>query len=290
MRNVTHTDLTIITGIIALIFAAVVLLQIPARPQAWLYLAVRKATVAKIDFETRHLVERETAHFIIKYEPADSGMVDMVAEAAEAAYEPVTSVLGQLPGQKTIIVMYHNKAELRKAFGWSGDQSAMGVYWGGVIQLLSPQAWMKNGDSVEEFIHSGPMVHEFTHLVFDHMTNGNYPRWFTEGLAQYVEYKVNNYEWITVNNRLDKALFTMQELDDNFDDLPNQALAYRQSLAAVRYIAEVHGEEKLNKVISELKAGRSMEKAIKNSLDMDYASYDQAWREWAKNNMKNYGE
>ncbi|MDD4601217.1 hypothetical protein SDC9_03993 [bioreactor metagenome] len=288
MRSVTHTEMTMIAGFLALIFAAVVLLQIPARSQEWLYPLVRKATVAKIDYETRQLAVRETDHFIIKFEPTDADMVDMVATAAEESYKPVTAALGHVPDRKTMIIMYPNRTELRKAFGWSGDQNAMGVYWGGVIQLLSPHAWMKEGDSVEEFIHSGPMVHEFTHLVFDYMTNGNYSRWFTEGLAQYVEYKANKYEWITANNRFDLELFTMQELDDDFDNLPNQALAYRQSLAAVRYIAEVHGEDKLGQVIQELKAGRSMDRAISNSLGMDYTAYDKAWREWAVDNMKNF--
>ncbi|NLP41341.1 MAG: hypothetical protein GX348_03950 [Veillonellaceae bacterium] len=288
MRSVTHTEITLITGIMVLICAAVVLLQIPARSQAFLYPLVRKATVAKINYETRGLMTRETDHFIIKYNPVDIDVVDMVAEAAEAAYQPVTSALGYNPAPKTIVVMYHNKAELRKAFGWSGDQSAMGVYWGGVIQLLSPHEWMKQGDTVAEFIHSGPMVHEFSHLVFDHVTNGNYPRWFTEGLAQYVEYKVNNYEWITANNRLDGQLFTMEQLDGEFDELTNQALAYRQSLAAIRYIAEVHGEDNLHQVINELKAGRKIDKAIKNSLGLDYQAFDKAWREWAVRNMKNY--
>lgn len=288
MRNVTHTDMTVITAIIGLIFAVMFLLQIPVRPQALLYPLVRKATIAKIDYETRGLAERETAHFVIKYSPADAESIDMVAEAAEQSYVPVTEALGYETKEKTIIVMYHDKAELRKAFGWSGDQSAMGVYWGGVIQLLSPTAWMKSGDSTAEFIHSGPMVHEFTHLVFDNMTNGNYPRWYTEGLAQYVEYRVNNYEWITADNRLDSKLYTMQELNDNFDELPNQALAYRQSLAAIRYISEVHGYDKLRQVNSLLKAGKSIDKAISESLGMDYASYDQAWRTWAVQNMKNY--
>ena len=288
MRNVTHTDMTVVSAVIGLIFIVMFFLQIPARPQAWLYPVVRKATMAKIDYETRGLAERETAHFVIKYSPADAESIDMVAEAAEQSYTPVTKALGYETREKTIVVMYHDKAELRKAFGWSGDQSAMGVYWGGVIQLLSPNAWMKKGDSTEEFIHSGPMVHEFTHLVFDHMTNGNYPRWFTEGLAQYVEYRVNNYEWVTAENRFDRKLYTMQELDDSFDDLPNQALAYRQSLAAIRYISEVHGEGKLQQVISLLREGKGIDKAISQSLGMDYASFDQAWRAWGIQNMKNY--
>ena len=160
----------------------------------------------------------------------------------------------------------------------------MGVYWGGVIQILSPRAWLQEADS-EEFIHYGPMVHEFTHLVLDYMTAGNYPRWFTEGLAQYAEYRINHYEWQTVSNSLSGKLYTMAELNGDFDSLPDQSLAYRESLAAVRYIAEVHGETKLQQVIGVLRAGRSMDQAIAEILALDGGAYEVAWRNWAVAHM-----
>ncbi len=290
MRAVTHTDITLVTGLVGLMIAVMLFLHIPARPQALLYPIVWQAAKAKINYETRELAITETEHFTIKYSPADADMVPMVAEAAEDAYVPVITAMGSAPKGKTLIVIYHDKAELRKAFGWSGDESAMGAYWGGAIQLLSPHAWMKDGQSTKDFIHSGPMVHEFTHLVFDYMTNGNYPRWFTEGLAQYVEYKVNHYEWITPDNKLDRKLYTTEELEQDFDHLPNQSLAYRESLAAVRYIAEVHGENTLQQVISALQSGQQLDKAITKATGMNYDDFDKAWRAWAITNMKNYPE
>jgi len=288
MKPVVHGDLGLVTGLLAVFIAVLLFVQIPARPQMWLYPLVRQGAQAKLNYETRHMAEYQTDHFIIKYTPADAGMVQMVAQAAEQAYNPVINELGFTPKGKTLILVYPDKAELRKAFGWSGNESAMGVYWGGVIQLLSPRVWLKDGDSVAEFIQQGPMVHEFTHLVFDHVTSGNYPRWFTEGLAQYVEYQVNGYEWMAPTNNLNQTLYTMDQLDNDFDDLDNQSLAYRQSLAAVRYIAEVHGDDKLKQVISSLKAGLSIDKAIKQATGMSYAEYDAAWRGWAAANMKNY--
>lgn len=286
MRMITHNDAVAMTGLIAIAFVVMLFLHLPARPQMWLYPLVRQAAKTKVEFETRHLAVEETEHFIIRYSPLDADVVPMVAKAAEEAYRPVTGTMGYVPQGKTMVVIYHDKAELRQAFGWSGDESAMGVYWGGVIQLLSPHVWMKDSPSVEEFIHSGPMVHEYTHLVFDYLTNGNYPRWFTEGIAQYVEYKVNHYEWLTTDNTWGRPLYSMTEMERSFDDLPNQPLAYRESFAAVRYIAEVHGDDKLHRVISSLQAGQSMEQAIHSSLGMDELAYETAWRSWAVQNMK----
>jgi len=258
-----------------------------ARVSMWVYPVVRSFAQARINFETRDMLAYETPHFIVKYTPADAGIVHMVAKAAEAAYNPVTAAVGLRPSGKTLVVIYPDKSEMRKAFGWSGDESAMGAYWGGVVEVLSPRVWLKEGQGTAEFIRSGPMVHEFTHLVFDHLTRGNYPRWFTEGLAQYVEYRTTGYEWISSTNSLKKSpLYTMEELDTSFDSLPNQALAYRESLAAVRYIAEVYGEAKLHAVFAGLAAGRPMDQAIKAALGIDYQDFAAAWPIWAASHMK----
>ena len=285
MRNVIVQNTSVITIVIGLLLIVMLLSGMLTRPQMWLYPVVRQAVQLKVDYETRHMIVYETEHFRIKYTQVDADMLGLIAEASEAAYLPVTRALGYAPRSKTLILVQPNRNELRKAFGWSGNESAMGVYWGGVIQLLSPHIWLNSGDSVQEFIHSGPMVHEYTHLVFDHMTNGNYPRWFTEGLAQYVEFRVNQYEWQTSSNRLDGKLYTMAELDKNFDELPNQSLAYRQSLAAVRFIAEVYGEDALTKVIASLQAGQSMEQAIQKNVGLTAVTFEQDWQQWAIQNM-----
>jgi hypothetical protein len=281
MRRVVVGDNVALLAVLGLACILLLAFVAPSRTRLWIYPLVRQAVQIKVNYETRDMAAYETEHFIIKYTPTDADTVSMIGQAAEAAYQPVTEALQYAPPGKTLILIHPNKNELRQAFGWSGNESAMGVYWGGTIQLLSPHAWLNGGESVEEFIHSGPMVHEYTHLVFDYITNGNYPRWFTEGLAQYVEYRVNHYEWITADNKLDSKMYTMVQLDQQFDELPNQALAYRESLAAVRYIAEVYGEDKLLEVIKDLKSGDSLEKAIEKSVGLNYAAFERAWQQWA---------
>lgn len=281
MRKVAMGEtgtLIVAIGLISILLLAFIM---PSRTRLWLYPLMRQAVQIKVNYQTSYMATYETEHFIVKYTPVDADLVSMIGQAAEAAYQPVVGTLQYTPPGKTLILVHPSKSELRQAFGWSGNESAMGVYWGGTIQLLSPHVWLNDGASVEEFIHSGPMVHEYTHLVFDYITNGNYPRWFTEGLAQYVEYRVNHYEWITTGNTLDGKMYTMLELDEQFDELPNQSLAYRQSLAAVRYIAEVYGEDKLLGVVTSLKTGNSLEKAISKNLGLDYTAFESSWQQWA---------
>ena len=270
-----------------LLLLAVATALLPLRPpRMWLYPLVRDAAHARMDWQTRHMAVFETEHFIIKYTAHDSANVAMIAQAAEAAYEPVRAVLGDVPAGKSLLLVYPDRTAMNKVFGWSGAQSAMGVYWGGVIQVLTPRSWLKAGESTPEFIKTGPMVHEFTHLAFDYMTNGNYSRWFTEGLAQYVEYKTNGYEWLTVTNRHPGRYYTQGELDGDFDSLADQSLAYRSALAAVRYIVAVRGETGLQDIIGRLRQGRSVPGAIEDVLGIDYGGYETAWRKWAAESMQ----
>lgn len=284
MRKMTVAETTVL---VSLLLAALFFVQVPVKPQMWFYPLARQVFQAKMNYETRDMMKYETEHFVVKYTQADAGVVQMVANAAEEAYRPVTSILGYAPKDKGVLVIYPDKRQLNQVFGWSSAESAMGVYYGGVIQVLSPRGWLKEAGSTQEFIQTGPVLHEYTHLVFDYMTNGNYSRWFTEGLAQYLEYKVNDYEWLTKNNMLNGKLYTMTEMENNFDGLDNKSLAYRQSLAAIRYIGDVHGDEKLRSIIGDLTQGMSLEKAISSNLKMSYADYDQAWRIWAAGNMNN---
>lgn len=270
---------------VAVIAAAAIFFLAPLRFSMLIYPLARQAAQSKMNYDTRHYAQLESEHFIVRFKDNDRQMAQMAADAAERAYQPVTGLLGRTMQGKTLIVMYPDRSELRKAFGWSGDESAMGVYWGGVIQILSPRDWMKDKLSTDEFIRSGPMVHEFTHLVFDHMTRGNYSRWFTEGLAQYVEYKVNGYEWLTAVNSLQGRLYSLEELRDDFDDMPNQSLAYREAFAAVRYIAEVHGEAALQQVVQALSAGKSESQAIQQVLGVSMPEFELKWQQWAVNNM-----
>jgi hypothetical protein len=216
------------------------------------------------EWQTRDWLVAESEHFRLKYRPQDAGIVTVVLEAAEEAYQPATEIFEYRPRGKTLILIYPDRQSLARQFGWAADESAMGVYWAGVVRILSPLDWLEPGNSlVSTFKAQGPMIHEFTHLIVDELARGNYPRWLTEGIAQYIERQVTGYRLPGPEPEDIREWYSLEELDARFDQLPDQALAYRQSLMMVDYLVGKVGWEGLRQLLLELGRGATFEEAIK---------------------------
>ena len=227
-----------------------------------------------------HMEKLTSEHFYVKFRPEDRADAALVLETAEYFYRPVTADFGYTPRVRVPIILYSSKAELNKSFGWEAKESAIGVYYAGAIRVLAPRSWIDGsgpGGVKETFVSSGPMVHEFTHLMVDYLTGGNYPRWFTEGMAQYEEYKLTGFEFNDPAGAVNQGFYSMKELADNFDGLANQSLAYKEALAAVRYIADAYGEKTLYDIISSLGDGVEFEKALQKHTGLDYAGLEKVW-------------
>lgn len=165
----------------------------------------------------------------------------------------------------------------------------MGVYWTGTIRLLSPNVWLPSNAGVDRevvFAKLNPIAHELTHFILDYMTSGNYPRWFTEGLAQWIEYDVSGFLWLEPQNKLDQDLYTLYELDNRFDQLMNQSLAYRQSHLIVEYMASTYGNEKIGELIQHLAAGSSFGRAVNQTFGRSMPQLYGEWAEWVQENQQ----
>lgn len=233
---------------------------------------VMRAMVGQeINLRTAGFSETVTENFIIKYTPIDEQYVPTIASAAEESYDQVTNFFNYTPLQKTVIVVYPDSVSLAKSFGWDKNEKAMGVYWAGSIRILSPSQWI-SGKIDEEFYKDGPMVHEFTHLIVDDLTKGNYNRWWTEGIAQYVEKKITGFQFTDPYQNKPPSFFKLKELEKNFNQL-EQSTAYWQSLKIVEYIVDNYGEDKLFAILDNLGKGNNMSLAIENVLKIDYNSF-----------------
>ncbi len=231
---------------------------------------------------------KATEHFQILYTPADENVVDMILQTAESVYQPVVDQVGYEPAGKVPLIVYPTRDDLRSAFDWGSSESALGVYWSGTIRLLSPNVWIPSVTESERyrvFAQLNPLAHELTHYVLDYYTNGNYPRWFTEGLAQWVEYNTTGYLWLEPESTLRQRLYTLEDLTRRFDEVGNQPLAYRQSFLLVDYIAQTYGEHRLFELVQELGRGVPFSRAVHMvTRDTQEQIYDH-WLHWVSDHL-----
>jgi len=256
-------------------------LRLPAGVKFYGYGAIRELMKAHTVIGTWGMDKISSEHFYVCFSPDKRAEAEMVLQVAEQVYYPVTADFCFSPRGRIPLILYSSKEELNKSFGWEANESAMGVYWAGTIRVLSPQVWAGDVDAgqiKEKFISSGPMVHELTHLMVDYLTGGNYPRWFTEGVAQYEDYKLTGFVISDPAGYPGQPLYSIEELTADFDGLPDQALAYRESFAAVYYIVQFYGEDALHDLINELGRGYNLSRAMENVLNIDLRQFEIEWR------------
>jgi len=199
-----------------------------------------------------------TPHFKILFLPQDRYEVGAVAKAAEKTYAEVGKDFDFFPKDRIPIVIYPDSESLQQAFNWPADQSTQGVYYRGLIYIQAPGAWIDDTGNLQEiFFNNGPMVHEYTHLVVDRLTGGNYTRWFTEGVAQYEEEKVTGYT-LAQDFDIDKSeLYPLDDIISGFDELPDVPKAYIQALDMTETLAGKGGIREIRAILAQLKNGAS---------------------------------
>jgi len=247
----------------------------------------------------------ESVHFVLYYdEVRDGSWAVATLESAEAARESALARLGSTPLSlsvsgvdpgRTTILLYPDYASLDRQFGSRTGFQAIGAYWGGVIQLLSPRLWLDAqapSDAEARLAIKGPVVHEYTHYLLDRIVpGGNYPRWLSEGLAQYVEYQETGYLWLEPGNRLwrpvrPESLYSLADLTD-FDSLENTALAYRQAFLLVSYLAESRGDG-VGRLLGRLGRGDSFGAALERVTGLRATDWERSWIRWLDLNLERY--
>ncbi len=270
MLGIKHFDSVKTISLILLIIFVIALL-LSKNSQA----VMRVMVGQEIKLRTAGFSQYQTEHFDIKFTANDEDYVPLIAEVAEDAYVSVSEVFGQQPLRRTTLVVYPDSSTLASSFGWDRDEKAMGVYWAGSIRILSPREWLTGTDIKKQFVEEGPMVHEFAHLMVDEITGGNYNRWWTEGIAQYVEKKITGFEFADpFANGRDLEYYSLSTLGKNFDKL-DQQLAYWESLRLAEYIVKEYGEDYLFAINISLGEGNTMAIAIENSLGLAYPDFEQ---------------
>ncbi len=286
----------LLSALLALLFFLSMLLAawVPESVKMYFYGIFREIARVQMLLRTHGWQQLQDEHFIIRYR-GDEEEARLVGETARLFYRQICRDFAYVPQlhrmPRVPIVVYGSREELNASFGWPASENAMGVYWGGVIRVLAPRVWVEDGDAEavrRTFQQAGPIAHELTHLVLDYAARGNYPRWFTEGVAQYEEFKLTGFTLERQAGIYHQRLYPLDIMNRGFDALPDQALAYWQSLSLVQYIVAVYGEEGLHNIIKNLSRHTGFNEALVQSLGLDEKRLEKEWHDWLTGESRRY--
>lgn len=231
----------------------------------------------------------ETTYFHLRYAESDRVVAAVLGEQADEAVRQVALLLPHAVGQKRPwLIVIPDQQTMKRAFGWGDETGALGVYLVDTIKILTPAAWdwYEEHERWDVFARQGPLVHEYTHFVLDLRTKGNYTRWFSEGLSQLTEYHILGFEWLEAGSSLSNTLYSLDQLDESFDQLSRQELAYRQALSMVTYLETLQGLDGLNQLLDTLAEGVPFYHALEDVYGLDRESFWQGWVDWHRSDAR----
>ncbi len=135
------------------------------------------------------------------------------------------------------------------------------------------------------FVLETTMKHELCHLLLHHYIKEDaLPKWLDEGVCQWVS---NGMAEIIMDRKvsfLNEAVlagrvFSLQQLSERFPgDDRSLMLAYEQSQSIVTYISQKYGTERLLLILNQLRDGKALQEAVKESLGIGILELESNWQ------------
>lgn len=215
----------------------------------------------------------------------------IIRKEFSSVYPPINRLYRFKPPQKIPFIIYKDPLQMQNIIHSPIKQLPMGIYWLGQIHILAPSAWL-DGDEQEKkcaFELLGPIAHEYTHYIIDYATYGNYPKWFSEGLAQYTEQLLAKLPPYSATALLSEDYYALEEIEYYFDLLPNQQLVYLEAFLAVLIIIERFSFDFIRQLLDILKNGDKM-MSILSAKNLNYPTFNLLLQAKLKNIRKNFAQ
>jgi hypothetical protein len=208
--------------------------------------------------------ERETGHFVLRYEGAQSSeaLRGQILGTLESAYQDLARQFGSEPRSSVSVVLYTNQAffDVTHARAWVGalNDGKIRVPLRGLSAMTPSLARV--------------LRHELAHSFIEQMTQGRCPQWLHEGIAQMLEPRtLNGGATLAQLFKTDREI-PLNSLETGFSMLSSaQAeVAYAESLATVSYIRDRYGMSDVMRILDKLGQGESVEAALRSTIHCDY--------------------
>ncbi|OGS24596.1 MAG: hypothetical protein A2314_01730 [Elusimicrobia bacterium RIFOXYB2_FULL_50_12] len=228
-------------------------------------------------------------HFdVYYYDAPGSAMLPYVNGYLRGAYGRVTDVLPVVPKNNFPFFLYNNHNDFEQT-----NIVSIGEGTGGVTEAFKNRFLVGHLGSQRylEYV----IAHEFTHEVeFEYLFNGFwrslrvlklviYPNWLLEGLAEYTSGDLDSTtrEMYLRDAATLNKLLPLEQLYSFNHVLPHQVtLAYKESEALMRYIADEYGRDKLALLLQAYQERFDADTVLTGTLGIDLAGLDKKFREY----------
>jgi tetratricopeptide (TPR) repeat protein len=208
--------------------------------------------------------ERETGHFVLRYEGAQSSeaLRSQMLEVLEAAYRDLSAEFGGEPRASIPVVLYTSQDffDVTRAPGWVGALND------GQIRIP-----LRGMNSVTPLL-ARILRHELAHSFINQATQGRCPQWLNEGMAQLLEPRsLRGGATLAQLFKADREI-PLNALESGFASFSGERaqLAYMESLATVSYIRDRYGMSDVMRILDRLGQGESVESALRSTIHCDY--------------------
>lgn len=197
---------------------------------------------------------------------------------AEEAMASAAELLGVEAIEPVDFLLYTDTREFRQAMGPATRENIGGQAHPGIrtlFGLVEPR--QIDSDWADELI-----THELAHLVFHEAVDNPYqypPRWLNEGLAVYLSKGFDEGDRRQVQRAAGGGtIIPLEGLGGQFPTRPGrQSLAYAESISAVDYFVETHGQDRLVQLITSFGEGTGLDAAFVAATGADFAAFEAAW-------------
>lgn len=251
-------------------------------------------------------IEVKSENFIFYGDTSANAAVDLIEDLE--AYRAILFTIYDIdPGPEYIPVRIYGFKKQKRLEDVTGRDNVGGLYattLEGPVFFLSTEGGLKRGKPARLIAN-----HEYTHHILASLSGKVYPRWYNEGMAEYLStfeikkdgkfkigrpghhraYALSTIEWIPT----DRLLLSIKDypfrnkggkLNDRL-----QNIFYAQSWLVAHYIASTPGlPAKMNAYIDALNDGALTDTSFQDAMGMSTEAFDKAIKDYYKKNKYQY--
>jgi tetratricopeptide (TPR) repeat protein len=241
-------------------------------------------------YVTGTLTSVTTDHFVIRLDPREYDVLSrFLPPLLEECWADMTPRYAFEPKAPVLVEVFHKADDFSvRTIGLPGIP-ALGACFGGLVTLDSPQALPPG-----QFSWASTARHEFAHVISLQLSEGQVPRWFTEGLSV-LEERPLDPGW-GMNADMERALHDAYHTDSlpsiaSFDAVfrsPRVVFAYHVAGLMLALLEERSGTQGIATALRLYGKDRPMREVFREAFDLSPERFDALFRDFVGKRVAGY--